>query len=480
MTSSEHADPRCRRCQARPGHPSSRLDGPACEGCFDRAVRIRGRCPGCGVERLLPGWRDDHPICRDCAGITRSFSCRRCGTEGRHYYRKVCIRCRLDDVAAERLDDGTGHIRADLQPLVPVLARNFTCTPEARLQWLNKPRIRSLLGALASGEMALTHAALNERLGGRITVETVRELLITAGCLPSIDRTLHRFEVWLTSRLAQLDGHPYERVLRQFATWHHLAKMRAKATSRPLPTTAHTYASMEIKRAIDFCTWLDQQTIPLNRVPQAALDRYYSRLPTAHQQSLRGFLNWTMQTNRMPRLAFTRPRFRVGEALTQHHRIALLRTILHAEDQPLAARVAGCLLLLYAQPIPRIQTLRIDDVIRGEDELLLRLGEPASPVPQPFASLLLRLVDANTTTNDQRWLFPGRRPGQPLSYASLTRHLRALGIPLRPARAATLRQLVLDVPAPVTAAALGFHHTTTTRQVRHAGGTSNRYVTTRT
>jgi len=39
---------------------------------------------------------------------------------------------------------------------------------------------------------------------------------------------------------------------------------------------------------------------------------------------------------------------------------------------------------------------------------------------------------------------------------------------------------VLDVPAPVTAAALGFHHTTTNRQVRHAGGTWNRYITTRT
>ncbi|HEU4349271.1 MAG TPA: hypothetical protein VFR35_15960, partial [Actinoplanes sp.] len=160
--------------------------------------------------------------------------------------------------------------------------------------------------------------------------------------------------------------------------------------------------------------------------------------------------------------------------------LTLLRTILTAQDQPLAARVAGCLLLLYAQPIPRIQTLTVDNVIRREDEVLIRLGEPASPVPEPFATLLQQLADTRTAAGDQQWLFPGRRPGQPLSYRQLTNHLRTLGIPLRRARTAALRQLVLDVPAPVTAAALGFHHTTTNRQVRHAGGTWNRYITTRT
>jgi len=34
---------------------------------------------------------------------------------------------------------------------------------------------------------------------------------------------------------------------------------------------------------------------------------------------------------------------------------------------------------------------------------------------------------------------------------------------------------VLDAPAPVVAGALGYHQTTTTRQVAHAGGTWNRY-----
>ena len=55
--------------------------------------------------------------------------------------------------------------------------------------------------------------------------------------------------------------------------------------------------------------------------------------------------------------------------------------------------------------------------------------------------------------------------------------LRDHGLPLRTARISALRQLVLQVPAPVIADALGFHHTTTTRQHVNAGATWSRYVT---
>jgi hypothetical protein len=54
--------------------------------------------------------------------------------------------------------------------------------------------------------------------------------------------------------------------------------------------------------------------------------------------------------------------------------------------------------------------------------------------------------------------------------------LRALGLPLRTARISALRQLVLAVPAPVIADALGFHYTTTTRQHAHAGAPWSRYI----
>ena len=54
--------------------------------------------------------------------------------------------------------------------------------------------------------------------------------------------------------------------------------------------------------------------------------------------------------------------------------------------------------------------------------------------------------------------------------------LRDLGFPMRTARISALRQLVLQAPAPVIADALGFHHTTTTRQPANAGATWSRYA----
>ena len=137
-------------------------------------------------------------------------------------------------------------------------------------------------------------------------------------------------------------------------------------------------------------------------------------------------------------------------------------------------RIAACVLLLYAQPVTRIMTLTSDDIV-DDNGMTLALGDPPAPVPEPFAALVRRLL-AQRPAGTSRWLFPGRRPGQPLSYVSLSQGLRDLGIPLRLARVAAIRQLALQAPAPVIAEALGFHHTTTQRQTIHAGGIWNRYA----
>jgi hypothetical protein len=73
-------------------------------------------------------------------------------------------------------------------------------------------------------------------------------------------------------------------------------------------------------------------------------------------------------------------------------------------------------------------------------------------------------------------LFPGRNAGQPVHYKSLRKRLSSMGIPPRSTRVSTLRQLVLQVPAPVVATALGFHYKTTERQNRSAAGVWNRYA----
>ncbi|BAL89358.1 hypothetical protein AMIS_41380 [Actinoplanes missouriensis 431] len=75
-----------------------------------------------------------------------------------------------------------------------------------------------------------------------------------------------------------------------------------------------------------------------------------------------------------------------------------------------------------------------------------------------------------TATNcHSRWLFPGRRAGEPLQPSTLWTLVQALGVPSITARAAAIRQHVLDLPAPIVATALGYHQVTTARLAAEAG-----------
>src|SRR6185503_21385937 len=119
-------------------------DGPICRTCYERATRDRGRCPGCGTERLLPG-RDAAgiAICRDCAGISRDFFCGRCGFEGLLLGGRLCERCTLSDRLTALLDDGTGRIHPQLVPLHELLVS--LDRPTSWLIWLRNPQVPSLL-----------------------------------------------------------------------------------------------------------------------------------------------------------------------------------------------------------------------------------------------------------------------------------------------------------------------------------------------
>jgi hypothetical protein len=60
---------------------------------------------------------------------------------------------------------------------------------------------------------------------------------------------------------------------------------------------------------------------------------------------------------------------------------------------------------------------------------------------------------------------------------SLANHLRKLGVPTDSARTATIRQHIMEMPAPVIADALSYHPVTTTKIATQIGVTWSRYAT---
>jgi hypothetical protein len=104
-------------------------------------------------------------------------------------------------------------------------------------------------------------------------------------------------------------------------------------------------------------------------------------------------------------------------------------------------------------------------VDQGDIVMLFRHREP-----------LERPITKTATDPDARWLFPGRRAGQPMTPEALAPRLRHLGFPTRQVRTAAIRQLVLQAPAPVIARMLGYNDDHTTRIAEAAGGTWRHYA----
>lgn len=262
-------------------------------------------------------------------------------------------------------------------------------------------------------------------------------------------------------------------LLRESGTWHQLPRLRAAAARGPLRPTARTYAENEFRAAAVFLTWLAARGRQPAATAQADIDTFYLTHKVHQRQAVRGFLTWATRTGRIPRLAIPVIRYAQGDVITQQQRLGLLRHLATGQA-PLASRAAGCLMLLYAQPLSRVIRLTAGDLERDSDsQVFLRLGDPPAPVPLPFAAMLTGLAAGQPPGG---WLFPGCNAGQPVAYRTMQGHLRDLGLPIRAGRIAAVRQLVLQAPAPVIAGALGFHHTTTTRQASAAGGTWNRYA----
>jgi hypothetical protein len=469
----------CTRCDRtlRPG-ANHWPEGYICQTCMTWALETYGTCTGCGVERLTPGLAPDGgKLCTDCAGGIGDFTCEQCGQEARRYRRGVCGRCVLAERLRELLDDGTGSVRTELLPLFDALRQMRR--PWGGLTWTSQPHVRQNLRALASGEVPLTHDGLDQLTPWR-SVAYLRDLLMQSGVLPPADRQLLFFQRWLAEKLPAIDDAEHRRLLELFAAWHVQRRLRTLAERGPLTGKQIQQARAEIRLATALLTHLAQRGRSLANCTQADVDAWYAGGYVARRLT-HAFLRWAIRSKHAPTLVIPHRSTSNPAPIAQHQRLTLLRQTLSREDIPLQDRVAAALVLLYAQPITRITRLTTDDVLQDDGEVVIRLGDPPSPVPEPFAGLLLTYLDQRpntmTATNPEaQWLFPGRRAGQPMTTETIELRLRRMSFPTQRGRTAAIRHLVLQAPAPVIARMLGYHDETTAQLAAEAGGTWRHYA----
>ena len=475
----------CSRCQRMANQ--RRVSWPGedlCYRCVYTAMRIRGICPRCGHDGVLPGLALDgirQPICLSCAGIPGDFTCRRCGIEGDLYRRGTCARCALRDDLTALMIDGA-HDPVAMTPIVDALCR--VDRPASILTWKLSLKVQALLAGLASGDIPLTHQGLDDAGKDNETAH-LRSLLEHNGILPARDEPLARFERWLTLKLDAITEPAVRTPVEQFATWYHLRRLRKASTPGQRSDAATRYAKQDITEAIKFLAWLHnahQRTVAT--CLQQDVNEWLISGPTTRSK-IRNFFAWATKARLNTSVQIARQQPPPSRAITQEQRLAWLKELLSGEPDSLAYRVAGVLLLLYAQPLTKIAALPIDAVSSTDGEPRILLGQQPIPVPQPFAGLLnthirnrpnLRTTGGLAATP---WLFPSSRPGRHLGPQFIMKRLRNLGINLLGTRNTALQSLVVEAPPPLVAELLGYSHNVTHLHAEIAAQPWAAYVTSR-
>lgn len=468
----------CARCgQDRP--PQARWpDGPVCDPCYTAALKQRGQCASCGQQRRLvtpPGPGAD--TCAGCAGLPVISACAGCGIEDKLYERGRCERCSLRRRATALLAGPGGHVPAGLLPVLEAICA--ARTPKSALNWLRRSHGAELLADLASGKLPAAHQALDADPRRR-AADFLRHMLTAGGVLPPRDEELARTGRWLDAVLETVQPAAARRLVRAYATWQVMRRLRASAGRAARPRTYTAHARRNIRAAASLLAWLHGRSRALAECRQADVDTWLTTGPAAGQA--RDFLSWAARHGHCPPFAIRGPARVTGPAASQDERWALAARLLHDDTLDPTDRAAGCLVLLYGQQLSRIAAMTTSQVTTRDDGTHIRLGDHDVPAPEPLGVVLTELIRHGRTHTGtgspaaSPWLFPGGLPGKPITAPRLGSRLRTLGIRAQTGRRAALLDLAGQLPAAVLADLLGLAPATAVKWMRQAGGDWSRYA----
>jgi hypothetical protein len=356
--------------------------------------------------------------------------------------------------------------------------------PESILSWKRNVQVVQLLGGISAGAIPLTHDGLTAAGSGR-HVDHLRSLLQHHGLLPERDEHLARFERWLAAKLDAVDSSSIHTPVEQFATWHHLRRIRSESKPGQSSGSATRSAKQEITETIKFLTWLmETHGRVIGDCAQQDVDEYLASGPTTRHM-IRTFFVWAKRNKINVAVEIGHRQARTTPTITQSQRLQWLNELLTGDSDTLPYRVAGVLLLLYAQPLTKVAALQTTAIADEGGEMRIALGKEPIPVPEPFASLLnyhrynrpnLRTAGGAVGTP---WLFPSLRPGRHIDPQPIMQRLRELGINLQGSRNTALQQLVSEVPPPLVAEMLGCSDQVAQRHAELAGASWSMYATSR-
>jgi hypothetical protein len=162
-------------------------------------------------------------------------------------------------------------------------------TPRTALNWLRQGAASTVLAEVASGQLRITHEALDTHPHPR-AADYLRHMLIAGGVLAHRDETLARAQRWLDNLLCAIEVPEHRRLVQTFATWRVMRRLRRRAETNHAPRTYTTHAKVKIKAAADFLAWLAANDTALADCRHADIDNWLITGSGACQ--VREFLTW--------------------------------------------------------------------------------------------------------------------------------------------------------------------------------------------
>jgi hypothetical protein len=370
-----------------------------------------------------------------------------------------------------------GPSPGSLPPGLQALRRDIATAehPVTAMRWLTKPSIAPVLSDLAAGRVPLTHQALDD-LPQSQALAHLRQTLVAVGALPGRDEEMTRLEAFLAGLIDSQPGTGRRRLLHRYLIWHLVRRLRSRNDGRPVTRQQSRMIRRLARGAVAFLDWLDGHGLTLGSCQQADLDRWLADEHAVYRDEAGRLVRWAraskLTTGHLAAARWNGP----AQLIDHQHRWDTARRLLHDATLKPEDRLAGLLVLLYAQGATAISQMTTSQIQASDDGVRLRLGRVPIHLPEPVAALA-RTVLANRkghatigARQPSPWLFPGGQPGRPISTARLTRRLNDLGIRPSQDRSTALFQLAAEIPAAILARTLAISTDAAVTWQRHAAG----------
>jgi hypothetical protein len=285
---------------------------------------------------------------------------------------------------------GPGHV---LPPGLQALRRDIAAAGHSvtAMRWLTKPSIAPVLSDLAAGRMPLTHQAFDE-LPRSQALAHLRQTLVAVGALPGRDEEMARLEAFLGGLLASQHDTERRQLLHRYLIWHLVRRLRGRSNVRPATRQQSLLVRRLARGAIAFLDWLDAHGLTLGSCQQAGLDRWLTDEQAIYREEAGQLVRWA-RASKLTTGHLAATRWNGPTQLIDHqHRWDTARRLLHDDTLKPEGRLAGLLVLLYAQGATAISQMTTGQIQAGGDGVRLRLGRVPIHLPEPVATLARTVV----------------------------------------------------------------------------------------